>query len=310
MNPEEKFLRSRQAREEQKAKHQPEIKESDLQLFFLEFSSLASETVSSLQKNDIAEAESNCERLQRSLNNAMESIKLPSHELRLRSQQIIEFKKRVDELRSAVKPQKRFAFSSKGPELAKEKGESMSSCAELPAAEVKEAESIFSNFQNRTLTIRSLCAVFIRNCSGCHIRVLPTNGSVFVSECVGCVIYVASHQLRIKNTKHSDFYVWCRSTPIIEDSQNVRFGGYTAWKGLLDSEAPGHGKLTSHISWTGKLANMTDEEKLCHSHESIDDFHWLKRTQSPHWSLIEQSQWHVDCDPVTEFTDAREGTLR
>ncbi|KAJ0948711.1 putative cyclase-associated protein CAP/septum formation inhibitor MinC [Helianthus annuus] len=67
---------------------------------------------------------------------------------------------------------------------------------------------------------------FINRLKNCKIYAGPVLGSILIEQVEGCLFVVASHQIRIHDAKESDFYLRCRSRPIIERSSGVRFAPY------------------------------------------------------------------------------------
>jgi hypothetical protein len=137
-------------------------------------------------------------------------------------------------------------------------------------------------------------ARFIRRCEGSTIFLAPVDGSCFLSECKGCTVYVACHQMRINKCVDCEIYVWCRSTPVIERSQNVRFGGYSAWKGAMGAlkERDGDAALAS-VEAYAHAAGLDDMDHARAAHRHVADFTWLKQQDSPNWIAMPESQWKV-----------------
>ena len=52
-----------------------------------------------------------------------------------------------------------------------------------------------------------------------------TKSTVFVDNCTGCTFDLNCHQLRIHNTYSSEFNVFVTSKAIIEDCNDIVFGG-------------------------------------------------------------------------------------
>jgi hypothetical protein len=130
-------------------------------------------------------------------------------------------------------------------------------------------------------------SMFVRRCTGCTVYVAPVNGSCFVSDCKGCVIYVACHQLRIQKCIDCEFYVWCRSIPVIEKSSSLRFGGYEAWTAAM----------TPQMESQATDAGINDLQWAKQAYTQVADFTWLKQQASPNWCTINPSAWRRNVDP-------------
>ena len=55
---------------------------------------------------------------------------------------------------------------------------------------------------------------------------LPVKGSIYVTQCEGCTLYLGSRQLRMHTSTNVDFYVHTSSHPIIEHCTGLRFAPY------------------------------------------------------------------------------------
>ncbi|CBH17945.1 hypothetical protein, conserved [Trypanosoma brucei gambiense DAL972] len=163
---------------------------------------------------------------------------------------------------------------------------------ELPAG-------VLGNARDRTLCITPSKAVFLRGCENCLILIPPVAGSVFISDCSQCKVYVACHQLRLKNCTGSDMYVSCASTPIIECCTGMRFGPYGCWTGILHSSIGEH-RYNSHEEWLKCLGEIEDLQRAGEMYKTVDDFQWLKKTPSPNWCVLAAEQWEVVAQPFVQ----------
>lgn len=150
-------------------------------------------------------------------------------------------------------------------------------------------------------------AAFIQDCRGCTVLAVPIAGSVFVSNCRDCSIYVCCHQLRMKDCHNMAVYVWCASTPIIENCDGMRFGPYTRWTGLLRSSVavPPSGELVSfptHEEWVRTVGDIADLDRTRLSYEAVDDFQWLRKTASPNWRAMTEEEAAEETTPFPPAT--------
>lgn len=168
----------------------------------------------------------------------------------------------------------------------------------------------YGSASNTTVFVPSSRALFLRDCHGCDVFVLPVAGSAFVSDFSSCRLYIACKQLRFKNCQDVEVYAWVSSTPIIEQCDNMRFGPYTCWRGLLGGPVPvpSHVQLGSDAENNAQKTYFTHKEcvdeigEACPSSsekegsinwQRVDDFQWLKKTQSPHWRCLLPNEYNV-----------------
>eukprot|EP00898_Chlorokybus_atmophyticus_P001621 jgi/Chlat1/245/Chrsp1S03150 len=77
------------------------------------------------------------------------------------------------------------------------------------------------------------CAIFLLDCCAtvtvdacrnCRVFVGPTEGSVFVRDCVDTKLSSICRQFRTRDCKGCDFALACATRPVIESSESLRFG--------------------------------------------------------------------------------------
>ena len=89
---------------------------------------------------------------------------------------------------------------------------------------------IMENLENCSITIPFLVkCLYIKNIRNCTLWVAGVRAASFINESVGTAdkpnsIYLASHQIRIHHSHHTNFYLVARSNPIIEHCDNLGFG--------------------------------------------------------------------------------------
>lgn len=228
---------------------------------------------------------------------AENSYFLPPYEVRSSLKTISDLKQTLDSVTSKVKPRKKFSFKNKpakksetGNVLAnKNEQEHQSSykVTDSPGFRSKENEILVKEFKGSevgeyVLSDLTNCEVRLKGCfrtlfinrlQNCKIYVGPVLGSILIEEVEGCLFVVASHQIRIHHAKRSDFYVRCRSRPIIEQSVGVRFAPYCLCYDGIESDL----KESNLYDDTGNWAN-------------VDDFQWLRAVQSPNWSILPENE--------------------
>lgn len=231
---------------------------------------------------------------------AENSYFLPPYEVRSSLKTISDLKQTLDSVTSKVKPRKKFSFKNKPvkkPEpvnvITKEAIETKPE--QQSGYKVKDSLG-FKNKENQTLikdfkglevgefvlTDLTNCEVTLKGCvrtlfinrlKNCKVYVGPVLGSVLIEEVEECLFVIASHQIRIHDAKKSDFYLRCRSRPIIERSSGVRFAPYRLCYDGIESDL--------------KESNLDDDTG---SWANVDDFQWLRAIQSPNWSILPESQ--------------------
>ena len=112
-------------------------------------------------------------------------------------------------------------------------------------------------------------ALFLHSLVRCQVFCGPVQGAAHIEKVDNSLLVLASHQIRIHSSHGSDFYIRVRSRPIIEYSTDIKFAPYAMnYRGLnADLEE------TSIQNETGLWQN-------------VDDFSWLRASQSPNWSII------------------------
>lgn len=201
----------------------------------------------------------------------------------------------------------------------------------------EDHRSLFRGLCDETRVIRGtnetpsvpLRAAFVRQCRNSIMCFAPIGGSIFLTDCVGCTVYVACHQLRIKSCHDCHFYVWCLSTPVIEHSDGLAFGSISAWRGLLTSASaassvvapddvttastfpPSSSSVPTAASVT--TSSVGDDEPLEalrrsvkgtafmdrsvehfeRSHRIVDDFSWLRAQRSPNWRVLDPAEYRI-----------------
>lgn len=235
--------------------------------------------------------------LQVRIQSAADTDSLPAREMQRWNATLGSLSAGVEGLRSASKSTKKFAFSSKKasstPSTPLE--QRSASSIDLQAASQGTASPVdedapaggvlYRDLKRQTVFVDIARAVFVRRCEDCVFLALPTAGSFFLSDCVGCRVYVCCHQMRVKSCRSCDVYVWCSSIPVIESCEDMRFGPYDAWRGLTQSTVHGN-TCMSHAAWATSVGEQQDITRAADSWRTIDDFHWLKQSQSPNWSLL------------------------
>ena len=112
-------------------------------------------------------------------------------------------------------------------------------------------------------------ALWIRGLKRCTLFALPVKGSIYVTACEDCTLYLGSRQLRMHTSTRCDFYVHTSSHPIIEHCSALRFAPYPPLPPDLATSYVTAGLQPDHNQWS-----------------LVDDFDWLKATHSPNWAEL------------------------
>ncbi|KAI9178705.1 Protein Xrp2 [Blastocladiella emersonii ATCC 22665] len=80
--------------------------------------------------------------------------------------------------------------------------------------------------------------VTIDLCKTCVIVIGPCDGSVFIRDCVDCVLFVVARQVRLRDCTNCTVYLHVATPPIIETSRDIEFRCFQGWyPGLEDQFA-------------------------------------------------------------------------
>ncbi|XP_052210882.1 tubulin-folding cofactor C [Diospyros lotus] len=227
---------------------------------------------------------------------AQNSYFLPSYELRSCLKSISDLKQSIENVSSQIVPKKRFAFKNKKTSstptpnevsLPTESPKPSFVVSHSPGFRDMENELLVKDFKGLemgefSISNLSSCevrltgclrALFVNRLRNCRVFTGPVLGSVLIEEVEGCMLVLASHQIRIHHAKGSDFYLRVRSRPIIEDCSAVRFAPYCLSYDGIEKDL----KESNLDEETGNWAN-------------VDDFRWLKAVQSPNWSVLPENE--------------------
>lgn len=313
---EEKFLKSRQEREELRANRPKDVSETteQRQLFDEQVSSLEKAVDEHLQAGRVDDARRDLATLRVLVQDTASSISLTAYDMAKANSTLSRLQQAVDEKGGAGGGARKFKFSAASKKKVKPEKEAVpeeagsglptatatvtpSSSTASPTEEVPTTSgTVYGPVRDTTLFIAASKAVFIRDCENTQILALPTAGSVFISNCHHCRVYVSCHQMRLKNCTDVDVYVWCASRPIIEACNGMRFGPYSSWSGLLSSPWQGS-LLPSHAAWVRMVGEIESVEHTEQNFTCVDDFQWLKKSASPHWRVL-QPEERVGCTEV------------
>jgi tubulin-specific chaperone C len=313
---EERFLKGRQEREEQRQQRSKEGEAaSTLRMQYeAEAEQLEAEVAQLLTGGNISGSQQRIDALRKLVQDTSNSIVLTAHDMAKANAILARLQQQVDDAKGAQAGLKKFKFSSRlktkaasGPGPSSKSPTTASEAESTPASSAKPVNaaapsaaargSSGASFGNTygpssgtDLFIADSKGVFINGCMNCRVFCLPIAGSVFLSNCANCCVYVACQQLRLKDCRDTDLFVWCASTPIIESCSRMRFGPYSCWDGLLNSAASNGATHATHAEWVRCVGEISATAQTEHNYENVDDFQWVRKTASPHWRVMTEAE--------------------
>lgn len=143
-----------------------------------------------------------------------------------------------------------------------------------PAGESISGEFAVEELEDCEVRLLSQSSVlWIRGLKRCTLFALPVKGSIYVTECEDCTLYLGSRQLRMHTSSRVDFYVHASSHPIIEHCTALRFAPYPTLPLPLAPAYAAAALQPEHNQWA-----------------LVDDFDWLKATHSPNWAELPEAE--------------------
>ena len=121
----------------------------------------------------------------------------------------------------------------------------------------------------------------------CRVYALAVSGSAHVENIVDSVFCVAARQLRAHGARRTRFHARVASRPVVEDSREVAFAPRVA---LEDAHAAADDALL-------RKHGLDVENGLW---REVDDFLWLRASQSPHWRVLEEDARDADARDIRE----------
>jgi hypothetical protein len=89
-----------------------------------------------------------------------------------------------------------------------------------------ESVSIKNNLNCIILIMDYSYSINIQNCQNCSIFVAPTQTSITVQDCQDLNLICVSRNLKVLNSKQSNFYYFVSNYPIIESCQKINLGNF------------------------------------------------------------------------------------
>lgn len=181
---------------------------------------------------------------------------LPSYDIRQSQTHVNTLRTDITAAQGRLIPKKKFAFKSRKQKKAKavavvaEVASAVTVQTLTDASQVSLNKAGWEGLSNQTLVMKAAdvmgkdleiknltdCTIFIRgqpnilhvkNLTRCKVCIGPISRSLFIADCTDCTFALACQQLRVHDTKGTDFYLHVTSKAIIEDCNTVRFAPYT-----------------------------------------------------------------------------------
>uniref|UniRef100_A0A0G4I5Q2 C-CAP/cofactor C-like domain-containing protein n=1 Tax=Chromera velia CCMP2878 TaxID=1169474 RepID=A0A0G4I5Q2_9ALVE len=140
---------------------------------------------------------------------------------------------------------------------------------------------------------------------GCQIWLPAVGSSVLVYECSESAFHSASKQLRIHDCTRVAFFVRTLSSPVVERTRDAFFAP-------LDIQMEEREREEMWQSAGLPPLPATEDEKAQEEEESagywrrVLDFDWIKRTASPHWTVLLPS-FRPPCTRLFRLSSKEEG---
>ena len=93
--------------------------------------------------------------------------------------------------------------------------------------EAAAGDFALQNLTRCTVLLKSTSrALWIRGLRHCTVVAVPVGGSIYVTDCEDCTLYLGARQLRVHTSARVDLYVHASSHPILEHCTALRFAPY------------------------------------------------------------------------------------
>lgn len=250
------------------------------------------------------------------------SYYLTAYDARARGRAMAELREEYERCAAVVTPRARFRFKSRGREARANASANDAQKADGPSSERRSSEGGgggggdadvnetddgpgVRDRVGETVVIRDVdesddfvlercadCEIVLLGCARalraydlrrCRIYVACVAGSAHVENLVDCIVCVAARQLRVHAARRVRFHVRTSSRPIVEDSRDVGFAPLVV--------------PTDH-AFVQETLKARGFDQDTGAWKNVDDFKWLKASQSPNWRLLEENEYRADADAI------------
>ncbi|EGR29004.1 tubulin-specific chaperone c, putative [Ichthyophthirius multifiliis] len=126
------------------------------------------------------------------------------------------------------------------------------------------------NIKNSQIFLNDIFdTIYIKNIKNSQIFIGPVKFSVLIDNCENSELSIASHQIRIHNSKQTVFNIFSTSKSIIENCTQVNFKQYNHSYLNFEKDFYSSGMKGKNNLW-----------------QEIQDFDWLKQEKSPNFTYI------------------------
>lgn len=250
------------------------------------------------------------------------SYYLTAYDARARGRAMAELREEYERCAAVVTPRARFRFKSRGREARANASANGVQKADGPSSERRSSEGGgggggdadvnetddgpgVRDRVGETVVIRDVdesddfvlercadCEIVLLGCARalraydlrrCRIYVACVAGSAHVENLVDCVVCVAARQLRVHAARRVRFHVRTSSRPIVEDSRDVGFAPLV---------------VPTDDAFVQETLKARGFDQDTGAWKNVDDFKWLKASQSPNWRLLEENEYRADADAI------------
>ena len=250
------------------------------------------------------------------------SYYLTAYDARARGRAMAELREEYERCAAVVTPRARFRFKSRGREARANASANGAQKEDDPSSERRSSEGGgggggdadvnetddgpgVRDRVGETVVIRDVdesddfvlercadCEIVLLGCARalraydlrrCRIYVACVAGSAHVENLVDCVVCVAARQLRVHAARRVRFHVRTSSRPIVEDSRDVGFAPLV---------------VPTDDAFVQETLKARGFDHDTGAWKNVDDFKWLKASQSPNWRLLEENEYRADADAI------------
>ena len=226
---------------------------------------------------------------------------LPGYDKLQYSKNYDEELEKVNNLKNKLFPKKKFAFSKankkQNDHLKEKKDEVETKEQKKEIKDISEEDLVIKDLNNiskkyeieeikgknnilienikncNIFLLKDFKACYINKCENCNIYLGCICGGTHITNCINSNIYSITHQLRIHETRKSNFYVMINSNPIIEHSCENIF----------------HPLKIKYEGYENNLKISGLDEKN-NKWNQVQDFQWLKKDKSPNFEIDDTNE--------------------
>ncbi|KAF9583901.1 hypothetical protein BGW38_008168 [Lunasporangiospora selenospora] len=213
---------------------------------------------------------------------------LPPYDARMCIEAIKSLSEQLNQSRTKLIPKQKFSFKSRKatgsptPSSSSNTSSSAKVSESAPPSTVStlanseaienQSKHLFMKFENRTNEHLFIGDLSVSLPMSEETRLAPKD--VALTNLTGCTIDLS----RMHSSDEMDIYLHVTSEPIIEDCSNMRFAPF------------GQILPAAKLDLLFEAALLNQEKNL---YNLVKDFNWLRQQQSPHWRLMDPSEYKM-----------------